>query len=297
MNCKVRCMATHKIIKIQKPGWNIYYDCVARYPVCVTETFYGRLPSANIRRIDVGEPFRADTAIPKKFRMYWKEYEDYMTYGGSPGHNAPAGFHKTNLSDYRRTFLLSNICPQEMVFNSGMWLLLEKHCTDIIHAFRKVDILTGSVPGENATFGPSTINVPSHMYKVIIASDNTGNKYVASYMMPNKPGTDEVRIDRFHVSLSHLATALMQAAGFDVVRIVGSVGGTGAKPMKLVYPLYPEMTAETRLQMRASRLHGRLVYSKTLDELEENYKSIENPGTYHKIYYDRAKKRILSSHK
>jgi hypothetical protein len=58
-------MKPHKIIKIQKPGWRIYYDCAVRYPICVVESFYGRLPNANIKRIDVVEPFRADVTVPK----------------------------------------------------------------------------------------------------------------------------------------------------------------------------------------------------------------------------------------
>lgn len=290
-------MKPHKIIKIQKPGWRIYYDCAVRYPICVVETFYGRLPSANIKRIDVGEPFRADVAVPKNFRMYWSEYEDYMSHGGSPGHNAPAGFHKKDLTDYRRTFLLSNICPQEMVFNSGVWLVLENHVRDIVHAFPKVDILTGSVPGKDATFGKSTINVPSHMYKVVVATDRYGKTYSVAYMMPNNAGTCDIRIDKFVVSSSVLERVLMDSAGFDVVRIVGSVGGTGAKPLKLVHPIRPKITSELKALVRSSRMNGDIVYSKTIAELDANYGKIETPSTYNKIYYERAKARILSKQK
>lgn len=286
-------LKAHKIIKIDKPGWRIYYDCIVRYPICVVETLYGRLPSATIKRIDVGEPFRADTAIPKKYRMYWSEYEDYMMYGGSPGHNAPAGFHKTNLTDYRRTFLLSNICPQEMVFNSGAWLVLENLCRDIVYAFPRVDILTGSVPGTDKKFGESVINVPSHMYKVIIATDDKGDKYSVAYMMPNRAGADEFRIDKYVVEMSFLEIALSGSAGFDLARIVDYTGGKGAKPLKLVHRLRPEATSELRAQVLSSRLNGNIVYSKSMAELDANYAKIEKPSTYNKIYYERAKTRIM----
>ena len=158
------------ILKLEKPAWTIYYDCVARLPLCVTESFSGSLPAERINRADVGDPFRADPQLPKKCRMYWEEYEDYMAFGGSPGHNAPAGFHKSGLADYRKTFLLSNICPQEVVFNGGLWLLLESLCQDLISTFPRVDLYTGSIPGELKTFAKSTINVPSHMYKIIVAT-------------------------------------------------------------------------------------------------------------------------------
>ena len=46
-------------------------------------------------------------------------YLAYMEYGGSMGHNAPAGQHQTDMDIYYETFLLSNITPQEMVFMSN----------------------------------------------------------------------------------------------------------------------------------------------------------------------------------
>lgn len=287
-------MAPHRIVKVEKPGWRIYYDCDARYPVCVVEAFDGRLPGAPIRRSDVGEPFRADTAVPKRYRMYWREYEDYMVYGGSPGHNAPASFHKSGLTDYRRTFLLSNICPQEVVFNGGRWVLLESLCKEVVAAFPRTVVLTGSVPAaRERAFGASRINVPTHMYKVIIATSATGQVYSACYLMPNRPGTDEVPIDRFLIEQAALEDKLCRASGFDLRRIIGSAGGTGARPLALVHGLVPEMTDTLRGQMRASRLHGRLVYSETLEELEATYARIASPSKYHRLYYERARERIL----
>jgi hypothetical protein len=229
--------------------------------------------------------------------MYWSEYEDYMSHGGSPGHNAPAGFHKKDLTDYRRKFLLSNICPQEMVFNSGVWLVLENHVRDIVHAFPKVDILTGSVPGKNATFGNSTINVPSRMNKVVIATDRFGATYSVAYMMPNNAGTNDIRIDKFVVSSSVLERVLMSTAGFDVARIVGSVGGTKAKPLKFVYPIRPKITSDLKALVRSSLMNGNIVYYKTLAEMDANYGKIDAPSTYNKIYYERAMARILTNNK
>lgn len=288
-------MPKHKIMGVQKPNWMIYYDCNVRYPVCVVEQFDGGLPDAPIKRGEVGDPFRADTAVPKKYRMYWHEYEDYMAHGGSPGHNAPAGFHKTNMTDYRRTFLLSNICPQEIVFNSGRWLLLENLCKEVVASFPRTAILTGSVPGETKRFGKSVINVPSHMYKVVIATDAKGDRYSACYLMPNRPGTDEVRIDKFHTDPEALARLLMLKSGFDLKAVVGSVGGAGAKPLEEVRPLFPAMTDSLRTQMKASRLYGELVYSSTLEELNRTYARIVNPSKYHMLYYDRAKARIAAA--
>lgn len=282
------------IIRVDKPGWTIYYDCGLRYPVCVTETFYGKLPSAPIRRKDIGEPFKADTAIPEGCRMYWNEYEDYMAYGGSPGHNAPASFHKTSVTDYRRTFLLSNICPQELMFNSGLWLLLENLCREIIEAFPRVDILTGSIKGETKTFGSSRINVPSSMYKIIVVTTEDGRKFAGSYVMPNRPATDEKPVDKFYKPVSFTSKLIYTSMGFDVRRLLGKLGAERVPSLVFVHRLKPVMTRELVEQMKNCRIYGGLVYSKTIRELNERFKAIKNPGEYHHIYYERAKSRLLA---
>jgi len=281
-----------RIVKLEKPGWTIYYDCESRFPACVVESFRGNLPRERIARADVGEPFRADVALPKECRMYWEEYEDYMAYGGSPGHNAPASFHKSGISDYRKTFLLSNVCPQEVVFNAGLWLLLETLSREIVAQFPRVDIYTGSIPGETKTFGRSTINVPSHMYKIIVATRDDG-VYAGAFVMPNKPATDEVTVDKFYRPIKSVAKLVFNASGFDVLRLLRP-----ARPYKSlakVHALKPEFTPFLRERMESAREMGRLVYSTTLEELERNFADISNAGTYHYKYYRLAKKRLTSS--
>lgn len=285
-------MRSHKIIKIRKPEWTIYYDCDARYPACVVERFAGGLPSAPIKRSDVGEPFRADVAIPEEHRMYWREYEDYMSFGGSPGHNAPAGFHKSCMRDYRRTFLLSNVCPQEVVFNGGRWLLLENLCKELIESYPESVVLTGSVPGEDRSFGESTVNVPSHMYKYIAVKDSRGVPYSAAFLMPNKPGTDELPVYHFHVPLPRIHSVLAAASGFDITRLVNELGVGRTRPLSRARRLEPLMTPMLRMQMKGARLTGRLVYAKTMEELDEVYSRIPSPSKYHKMYRDRAEARI-----
>eukprot|EP00873_Tetraselmis_striata_P034008 jgi/Tetstr1/454272/TSEL_041191.t1 len=282
-----------RIVRVDKPGWTVYYDCEVRYPVCVVETFRGSLPGVPIRRKDMGEPFRADTALPKEARMYWREYEDYMTYGGgSPGHNAPASFHKSGVSDYRRTFLLSNVCPQDAVFNAGLWLLLEALCREIIAAFPRVDILTGSLRGADRRFGASTVHVPSGMFKVIVATTRSGKRFAGAYIMPNAPATDERPVDAFFVPIEKACGIILGAAGFDLTRILS--GAERAPSLGAVHALRPAMTKELRNQMRGARTYGALIHARTIKDLDRAFAAIRNPGPYHVIYYDRAKTRILA---
>lgn len=278
------------VVKLEKPGWTIYYDCDARLPVCVIESFKGSLPNERISRSDVGDPFRADVSLPKECRMYWDEYEDYMAFGGSPGHNAPASFHKSSVSDYRKTFLLSNICPQEVVFNGGLWVLLENLCRDLVNTFPRVDIYTGSVKGEDRKFGKSTINVPSHMYKIIVVTTSDG-VFAGSFVMPNKPATDEVPIERFYKSVKSTANMIENASGFDVFRLLKPP----FKSLSKIHSLKPVMTARVRENMEGMRQMGKLVYSKTLEELEENYAKISDPSPYHAKYFRLVKRRLMDS--
>ena len=46
----------------------------------------------------IEDPFREDLEIPEKYRHTLDNYSKYMEYGGSMGHNAPAGQHKTNMT-------------------------------------------------------------------------------------------------------------------------------------------------------------------------------------------------------
>lgn len=278
------------VLKLEKPGWTVYYDCETRYPVCVIESFTGSIPSAAIARRDVGEPFRADPALPRACRMYWAEYEDYMAHGGSPGHNAPAGFHKTSLADYRKTFLLSNVCPQEVVFNGGLWLLLETLCREIIAKFPRVDVYTGSIRGETRTFGASTINVPSHMYKVLVVTTAAGDVYAGAFVMRNRPATDEVPVERFYRGVRATAAMLLNASGFDLARLIRGP----FKSLALVHALSPEMTPALRAHMETMRQMQRLVYARTLAELEAAYAAAAagKPSAYQTKYYKLVRRRL-----
>lgn len=286
-------MKNHKVVVLNKPEWTIHYDCDARYPLCVVERFRGEIPnSSSIRRSDVGEPFRADVAVPEKHRMYWREYEDYMAFGGSPGHNAPAGFHKSCMKEYKRTFLLSNVCPQEVVFNGGRWLLLESLFREIIESYTESVVLTGSIPGKLRSFGESKINIPTHMYKYIAVKDERGDWYSAAFMMPNEPGTDDVPIFRFHVPLHNIHSMLSAASGFDIERAVQDLGIGKTKLLRHVRRLEPVMTPILKMQMRGARLNGRLVYAKSMQELDYVYSRIPSPSKYHKKYRDLAEARL-----
>ena len=117
---------------LKKKEFDIWYDTKVKYPLLVAEpidesTFEY---NENVRRDVVGDSFKKDPHVDKDKSFVESDYRIYMEYGGSMGHNAPAGYHKTNLDVYEETFHLSNVCPQEINFNAGVWVLLETWCKD-----------------------------------------------------------------------------------------------------------------------------------------------------------------------
>ena len=163
------------IMFLKKTEFDIFYSCKCKYPILVKETInastgYTSLNIPIIIRSNIVDPFQEDLEIPKEYRHTLNDYKEYMEYGGSLGHNAPAGQHKTNMSVYTETYFLSNITPQEMVFNSGLWALIENWCKDLQKNKKLLNttVFTGSIPSKkNSNFNGVIMNVPQKMFKIV----------------------------------------------------------------------------------------------------------------------------------
>jgi DNA/RNA endonuclease G (NUC1) len=189
--------AKHDIQFIKKTEFDIFYSCKYKYPLLVKEqitkltgTTHPDEPAIDRRTID--DPFREDVEIPAKFRHTLEDYKKYMEYGGSMGHNAPAGQHKTNMDIYYKTFLLSNITPQNMVLNSGLWVVIENWCK-ILGKHPKINelvVFTGSIPAiKNSRLDNIEMNIPGKMFKIVVMkmSSNPDNIFMEIIITDNKP--------------------------------------------------------------------------------------------------------------
>ena len=310
-----------KIIFLEKKEFDIYYSCKNKYPLMVIQNVNKPLGSTKveIKREDQIDPFGPDPSIPKKCSMTIKDYDNYMMYGGSPGHNAPAGQHKTNMSIWSETFLYSNMCPQEIVFNSGVWVVLESWVKRLSGhpKLEKMKVITGSIPGKKKTkFNGSFINVPSHMFKIVfcqmkhefIKKEEYKNQiYSACFLYPNKPieSTEE------NSNITKYLTSMKRLSGmgrFNIFPYLEEIYQFRSKNKKLSH-LGKIMKLEFKLskglqdQMTRAKLYGLLIYSKTMKELEKNWKEclkhsdIISDFQYHREYYDLAKDRISKGKK
>ena len=165
------------IVFLKKLSFDIFYSYKYKYPLLVKELLTKNTGKGKtqIIRGNIQDPWNTDDNIPLKNSLTVDDYYTYEYYGGSPGHNAPASWHKDNIEDYTETFLFSNITPQNYGLNSGYWLLLETLCKSFNNnnQLTNIHIFTGSIPNTkvsllyNVELELSTLNIPIYMFKIV----------------------------------------------------------------------------------------------------------------------------------
>uniref|UniRef100_A0A8C1VCY1 Nuclease EXOG, mitochondrial n=1 Tax=Cyprinus carpio TaxID=7962 RepID=A0A8C1VCY1_CYPCA len=158
--------------------------------------------------------FRPDPGVPELFTA---RNEDYLRSGWSRGHMAPAGDNKSSERAMAETFYLSNIIPQNYENNAGFWNRLEMYCRELTQSFSHVWIVSGPLllprTLENGSrtvcyqlIGKDDVAVPTHLYKVILAQNDSSPDSLAlgAFVVPNAPIGFERPLTEFQVSLSDL---------------------------------------------------------------------------------------------
>jgi len=299
------------IIPLKKKEFDIFYNCKLKYPLITISKISdktGKTESNNqIKRKDIEDPFKQDKILPKKCSMTSKEYNTYMEYGGSLGHNEPAGHHKTNLSTYNETFLFSNISPQEIVFNTGLWVILETWTKRLQNEpdLEDITVFTGNIPSKKMTdFNGVKMNVPDYMYKLVSCKHKKHpNKfYIACFLMKNEPPTEKIhKIYNYLVSLKKL-TEMCNINFFKFFNHYLQFNPTKYKisSMNKIVRIDVKFNRMLAKQMINSLYFGKLIYSKTLSLLEKNWIEAHRSGfgdEFHEYYYDLAKNRIKRENK
>jgi DNA/RNA endonuclease G (NUC1) len=299
------------VITLKKKEYDIYYDCKLKYPLMTVSKITdktGTTTSVNkIRRKDIEDPFKQDKKLDKKCSMTSKEYSTYMEYGGSLGHNQPAGHHKTNLSTYNETFLFSNISPQEIVFNTGLWIILEtwtKRLQDDSN-LEDIRVFTGNVPSKKTMdFNGVKMNVPDYMYKLVSCKHkkHPDKFYIACFLMKNEPPTKKIhKIYNYLVGLKELS----EICNIDFFKFFNYYSQFNQKKYKIssmnkIVRVDVKFNGMLAKQMISSLYYGKLIYSETIDILEKNWSDAKRSGfgdEFHEVYYDLAKKRIIRENK
>lgn len=322
-----------KIIKF--PEYTSYYSCKHKLPLMVVEDLKTVLAKKTISfvRADIEDPFQPFEGLGNNCPQYSvADYQIIKKYGSSPGHNAPAGHHKSTMDNWSSTFYHVNMTPQDIMLNAGVWLISEQWCYYISrnNKLRNVIVISGSIPDDKETNlgGELKINNPPFMFKIILTTSSRfsdKNVYVGCLLYPNKPIIPEgeaTDIGKYYVPLEKLD----DMCDYDIQGFVNQIikqyklGFSGytkktsttgkkqtgeIKPLHEIIPIKYDIKDNLKRSLINGKYFGLLINSTSLDELELHWKDYEKlfneiPNLnrsldYHREYYDLCKMRLVGS--
>ncbi len=281
------------IILLKQSNIIIYYNIKLKYPSIVIELFNNKPQNSGIKRSTMGEPFQPNPEIPLIYQHTIEDYINYGKYGGSYGHNAAAFIHKDAEINYKYTYLFTNISPQEVVFNAGLWLLFEGVSEKIIKSYGNGIIINGNIKGKDKVFNGSKMNIPSYMYKIIIYEKNNKNYYIC-FVAKNKAYYLDEDIKKYKNQNYDLSKYNM-----DLNKFQNKFGlKLLSKSLNLEKSNEDYILADKNriTQIQNATLYGSIIYAKNENELNKVAPNFDKLPIFHKIYYN-YKKEYFSKNK
>ena len=295
--------------------YHIYYSCTHKYPLLAVEKInFNTKKNKKLNLEDIKYPLSINNNISSHHQMNISNYKDYMEYGGSLCPNISALNNKNSIEQYLSTFKISYFCPQEITFNTSLWFLLEYWChnlrKEIIPDNKKIKnifILTGSIPNLlESTFNDSKINIPSHLFKIVCCylDDDSDDMYIGCFLMPN-----QIPIDKIHKLYKYLVNLnkLSYLCDIDLLNVIKKYvklyynkDSINIKSLKNLVRIDLHLKDNHFLirQMHSSQWYRNIIYSKNLEELENQWKIAKNNNfgdEYHYVYYCLAKNRLTKN--
>ncbi|MBB6498707.1 DNA/RNA non-specific endonuclease [Pedobacter cryoconitis] len=124
--------------------------------------------------------FRADINLPSGW--YQVSNTSYSGSGFDRGHNCPSGDRTSDNTANSSTFLMTNMIPQAPKNNQQTWAGLENYVRTLVQAGSEVYVVMGSygsggtgTNGYQTTIDGGNVNVPSHIWKVVVVLPNGNN--------------------------------------------------------------------------------------------------------------------------
>lgn len=128
-----------------------------------------------------GDDFRPDPAI----KTGSADLPDYQGTGYDRGHLAPAADMKFSEKAMSECFYMSNMSPQEPLFNRGIWKNLEDQTRRWAIENEKLYVVTGPVLAySKGVIGRNKVTVPKYYYKILVDHTAPDVKAIA-FIMPN----------------------------------------------------------------------------------------------------------------
>jgi DNA/RNA endonuclease G (NUC1) len=279
------------IVFLNKQSFDIFYSKKYKYPLLVREllTKLTGIGETKIIRSDLPDPWINDTSIPLKHSLTLNDYKTYEYYGGSAGHNAPAGWHKFDMNDYKDTFNLTNITPQTYSLNTGYWNILEYFCKQLQHNkdLSNVNIFTGSIINTknslmyNAKLEETSINIPTYMFKIVCFNHlNYPNiTFLDIFIFNNK--FYKLNLNKKNINFTNYLLPIKSynwfenSSGINILNLLQfyNIDNHNIKSFKTIINLNLHMNLKNKLELyiKTSYFISSLYDVSTLEELYTNY--------------------------
>ena len=287
------------IVFLKKQSFDIFYSKKHKYPLIVRElvTKLTGTGEKKILRSDTKDPWSYDTNISLKYSLTLNDYDTYEYYGGSLGHNAPASWHKYNMSDYEDTFKLTNITPQTFSLNTGYWNILEYLCKQLQHNknLSNINIFTGSITNTknsliyNAKLEETSINIPKYMFKIVCFNHlkYPNITFLDIFIFNNK--FYKLNIDKKNINFTNYLLPIKSYnwfennSGISILNLLKfyNINNHAIKSFKNVMNLNIHINVKNKLDLyiKGSYYISSLYNVTSLDELYNNYNILQSKRT------------------
>ena len=176
-------------------GYTLLHNNRRKVAVYSAEWLVIENAKAKVKRVNA---FKADPDLVPNYRSELADYEnDTKLY--DRGHLTPFEDASRNSVAALQTFYLSNIVPQNLHFNRGIWRSLENQTRKWAETSQNgLYVMTGPIfSGKVVTIGDG-VSVPTSMYKVII---NKETMQGVGFIIPNDKPVKGMKLVNYKVPI------------------------------------------------------------------------------------------------
>jgi DNA/RNA endonuclease G (NUC1) len=316
------------IVFLKKISFDVFFSKAYKYPLLIREDL-NLLKNAdkNINREKYGDHWENNTLIPLENQYTIDDYAIYKYYGGSEGHMAPASFHKLNKDDYYETFLFSNVIPQNLIMNIGIWNILENWCKKSLYYnpnIYNINIFTGCIVDNkvktyyNALLEKLEMNIPTDMYKIITFNNKEypEHTFFDIIIMKNKEYDINININNNKIDLKKYILPIKLYNWFQIKT------GINIKKLLLFYNIntYNLKSFQNSINIKYNpnkipyfketylfyftlykstsieELYNNLTILNNIDNIKYNYNNIVNPinnYTYNNLFFYKLRNKLI----
>lgn len=185
------CCSAQEIQKLRHKYYKSYFNTATHIPVIVEYELRKDMVDCPVKIKRLAR-FSADPLLPV-YTSLTKDYKGSSYQALDCGHNMSAEDNACDKTGMIECFYYSNMFPQDLHLNRGVWKTLEKRERE----WAKDDnlkIYVGSY-GRAGVIGADRVVVPQFCYKIIFFSNGTHDCYLFPNAQPVNPSPEFYKVD------------------------------------------------------------------------------------------------------